>query len=73
MHHLDDTDSLLHGSDALLQRAYGGVGGILRSQARFWEAATHDDLVIALSGLISIITATMGFSEFCRNLIDKKV
>lgn len=56
MHHPGDTESLLHGSRARRARGMegGGVGGRLGRQARFWEAATRDDLVIGLSGRVSV-------------------
>lgn len=54
MHHPGDTESLLHGSHARPCWAFGRVGGRLGRQARFWEAVTRDDLVIAWSGFVSV-------------------
>lgn len=74
MHHPGDTESLLHGSRARPCWACGRVGGRLGRQARFWEAATRDDLVIALSGFVSVKRAYSGVQtgvDFCWNFISK--
>lgn len=61
MHHPGDTESQLHGSRARPRWAHGRVGRRLGRQARFWEAGTRDDLVIGLSGFVSVNVCTMDF------------
>lgn len=61
MHQPGNMESLLHWSHAWPQSACGTVRGRARRQARFWEAETHDVLVIGLSAFISVNMFTVEF------------